>query len=357
MKRKHECLQNTYCAGSIPARASRRGGRAVECTGLENLRGSNVTASSNLALSAMYKNLSDSPFFNVILFSLFWAIQIFVSKLGFIAGAEVIPFTVQSGIFAIILLSLYIFIFKREKLKELTKDILFGLIIANAIHNGLGSVLSNAGVSLTTAINAGFLVQFTTVTTSTLAWLVLKERMTKTKILTIFIIMFGTFLLVTKGRLNSLRIGDLLILLACVSWSTGNVLIKKIIKKHRVDSDIITFLRPISGLPLMMGFILLAPLYPGPTRDIFQANLFNFDQILYAFLNGFFAVMLWIFLNRTLKVASASYMTMMSSLTPVLVAFLAIVFLRETLIPIQWVGVVLISLSGIVTQLLKIEKH
>ncbi len=53
MKRKHRCLQNTYCAGSIPARASRRGGRAVECTGLENLHGGNVIASSNLALSAM----------------------------------------------------------------------------------------------------------------------------------------------------------------------------------------------------------------------------------------------------------------------------------------------------------------
>ena len=60
---------------------------------------------------------------------------------------------------------------------------------------------------------------------------------------------------------------------------------------------------------------------------------------------------------RTLKIASASYMTMMSSLTPVLVAILAIVFLKETLVPIQWIGVFLISISGISTQLLKIEKH
>lgn len=305
----------------------------------------------------MINNWVESPFVNVLLFSAFWAIQIFVSKLGFLAGAKVIPFTVQSAIFAIAIISTYIYVFKRKQLKGLSKDVLVGLVIANAIHNGLGSFLSNAGVSLTTAINAGFLIQFTTVSTSTLAWLILKERMTKSKIVTISIIMIGTFLLITKGHLNGFRIGDILILLACIAWSTGNILVKKILKKHPIDSDIVTFLRPLSGLPIMLIFIFLAPFYPLPTRVIFQANLFNLSQIIYAFFNGLFAVLLWVFLNRTLKIASASYMTMMSSLTPVLVAFLAIVFLHETLLPIQWVGVVLISISGIITQLLKIEQH
>ena len=40
-----------------------------------------------------------------------------------------------------------------------------------------------------------------------------------------------------------------------------------------------------------------------------------------------------------------------------LVALLAMVFLKETLIPIQWLGVVLIIISGLVTQVLKIDKH
>lgn len=300
----------------------------------------------------------NSPLINVILFSVFWAIQIFVSKLGFRAGAQVVPFTIQTGFVTTLLLTIYVFIFKRNELKQLTKNVLISLLIANAIHNGLGSFLSNAGISLTSAVNVGFLIQFTTVTTSTLAWLILKEKMPLSKIITIIIIMFGTFLLITKGQLITPHVGDILILLACLSWSTGNILVKKLLNKNKVDSDLVSFLRPIAGIPIFFSLVLFTPLYPTTMQTMLDTtNLWNFNFLPYVFLNGLFAVLLWIFLNRTLKIASASYMTMMSSLTPVLVAILAIVFLKETLVPIQWIGVFLISISGIATQLLKIEKH
>ncbi|MEK7177952.1 MAG: EamA family transporter [Patescibacteria group bacterium] len=300
----------------------------------------------------------NSPLINVILFSVFWAIQIFASKLGFRAGAQVVPFTIQTGFITIMLLTIYVLIFKRDQLKQLTKNVIFSLLIANAIHNGLGSFLSNAGISLTSAVNVGFLIQFTTVTTSVLAWLFLKEKMPLSKVITIITIMIGTFLLITKGQLITPHIGDILILLACLSWSTGNILVKKLLNKNKVDSDLVSFLRPIAGVPVFFGFILFKQFYPPSTQIMLQAtNIWNFNFFPYVFFNGLFAVLLWIFLNRTLKIASASYMTMMSSLTPVLVAILAIVILKETLIPIQWVGVFLISISGIATQLLKIEKH
>ncbi|NTU73689.1 DMT family transporter [Candidatus Roizmanbacteria bacterium] len=298
-----------------------------------------------------------SAFVNVSLFSLFWAIQIFISKVGYRAGAEVVPFTIQTNFFAILLITLYVLIFKRASLKQLTLYTLSGLVIANAIHNGFGSFFSNAGISLTTAINAGFLIQFTTVTTSLLAWTILKERMTLSKAITIAAIMVGTFLLVTKGQMITPHIGDVLLLLACLSWSTGNVLVKKIVSKHPVDNDAVTFLRPIAEVPVFLGFIMAAPLYPVTTQKMFQANIFDIHYLGYAFLNGFFVILLWIFLNRTLKVASASYMTMMSSLTPVLVALLAIAFLHESLEPIQWGGVFIIIISSYVTQIINIEKH
>lgn len=57
--------------------------------------------------------------------------------------------------------------------------------------------------------------------------------------------------------------------------------------------------------------------------------------------------MAWIYLYRTLKVSTASYLTMMSMLTPVIVSVLAVVLLDESLIWIQLVGAMLIILSGI----------
>lgn len=305
----------------------------------------------------MKQNLANSPLFNVTLFTVFWAIQIFISKLAYIAGADFVPFAIQSSTIALFLLIFYILIFKRDKFQQISKTVLIGLLIANAIHGGLGYFFSNAGYSLTTTINAGFLIQFGTVTTSILAWIILKERMTASKVITIVIIMVGTFLLITKGRLDIPHIGDLLILFACLSWSTGNVLIRRIVKKHPVDSDIVSFFRPIAGLPVIFGFILLAPLYPPQLQRAFHTNLFNFNFLFYTFFSALFLVLLWIFLNRTLKIASASYMTMMSSLTPVLVAILALVFLKESLEPVQWFGAFLITISGFVTFFLKIDKH
>src|SRR6185369_7180109 len=121
-------------------------------------------------------NLSNSPLFNVSLFVIFWAIQIFLTKVAFISGADIMTLTVQSGIIALLLLTLYVILFKRNQFGNLTKNILIGILFANAIHGGLGFFFNNAGIALTTAINAGFVIQFATVSTAILAWLFLKEK-------------------------------------------------------------------------------------------------------------------------------------------------------------------------------------
>lgn len=301
--------------------------------------------------------LSESPLFNVLTFASFWAIQIFVSKLAFIAGAQIIPFSVQSAIFAIIVLSILVLPKHYTELRKISPSILIGLLIANAIHYAIGGSLSNAGTALTSTINAGFLVQFSTVTTTFLGWLILKEKLTNSKIIMVVLILIGSFLLITKGQLTTPRIGDVLILFACLSWSTGNILVRKTLKNTSVSGDLVSFLRPIAGLPILLIFISLSTFYPTPIKLMFQQELLNSHFLVYAVLNGTFSALLWIFLNRTLKIASASYMTMMSSLTPVMVTFMAIVFLHEKLTFIQIIGILIIVSSGIVTQLLKVDQH
>jgi drug/metabolite transporter (DMT)-like permease len=305
----------------------------------------------------MQKKALNSPLLNVILFTVFWAVQIFITKVAFNFGAPVIPLIIHTGIITILLLSLYVFFTKKGGFMKASKRVMVGILIANAIHGGLGAFFSTIGIALTSAINAGFLVQFATVTTAIFAWIFLREKMTTSKALTVIFIMIGTFLLVTKGRLDPPAIGDLILIFACISWSTGNVMIRGILKKSPVDSDVVTFLRPISGLPVFIAFILFAPLYPSQVQPLFQTDFFNFNYLAFAFLNALFTAILLIFLNRTLKLASASYMTMMSSLTPLVVAILALLFLRESLTPIQYFGGFLILVSGFITHFLKIEKH
>jgi len=103
---------------------------------------------------------SKLAFLNVFLFSLFWALQILVSKMGFSAGAKAIPFTLQSAVVALIFLSVVVLPKNYKEIVSLPKKVLLGLLLANAIHFGLGGFFSNSGVALTSAVNAGFLVKF-----------------------------------------------------------------------------------------------------------------------------------------------------------------------------------------------------
>lgn len=133
-------------------------------------------------------------------------------------------------------------------------------------------------------------------------------------------------------------------------------MIKNTLKNHDVNADVITFLRPIAGIPVLLFFLLLIPLYPGPVQKMFMVNLLDARYFVYALGSGIFTALLWIYLNRTLKVASASYMTMMSMMTSIFVAILALVFLKETMTVSQVIGAVLTISAGVVTHYSGIAK-
>lgn len=303
------------------------------------------------------KRIVQSPLLNVLCFSIFWAAEIFITKLAFVAGAPLVQFTLQSFIVTFVLLSFYVLPKRFHALKKIPTNILTWLLVANAILLGIGGFLGNAGIQLTTAVNAGFLTQFGTVTTILFAWILLKEKITITKLLTIFVIMLGTFLLITKGQLIIPHSGDLLLLLACICWGLGAVMVKKSLSTTKIHPDIVSFLRPAAGIPILLFFIMLMPFYPPVLQKAFQFNLLDLRHIEYIFFNAVFLTGTWLFANRTLRFASASYTVMMSSITPILVALLAIIFLSERIDRIQLIGIFLIIASSFFTQYTKVEKH
>ena len=145
--------------------------------------------------------------------------------------------------------------------------------------------------------------------------------------------------------------------MACAAWALGNVLVRKFSKNNPVSGETVAFLRPVAGLPVLFLFLLLSPLYPANLQPVFSVNLLNFEFLPYLLVSGTTSSLLTIFLNRTLKVASASYMTMMSMMTPVMVTIVAVLLLGESFMAIQAVGALLIILSGVATHYLKVEKH
>lgn len=237
------------------------------------------------------------------------------------------------------------------------KEIIAGLLLANGIHFGLGIFFCNAGTALTSAINVGFLIKFGLITTTVLALIVLKEKMTLSKIITILLMLTGSLLISTKGKAIIPQFGDILIIVACLCWSTANVLVRKFLRGSDLSDEIVTLLRPVAGIPLLLAFVVLSPLYPEPIKRVFQVDILEIPFPFLVVGNGFFLALLFLYLNRTLKVASASYLTMMSMITPVIVTVLAVAFLKEEMNWIQIIGGALIISSGISTYYLQIDNQ
>ncbi|MCP4142456.1 MAG: DMT family transporter [Chloroflexi bacterium] len=287
------------------------------------------------------------------MFASFWAFQIFIAKLGFISGAKILPFQIILILTAFITLAVFLDPKSGVDLVQIFKHrpaLFWKLFLANAFQSGLGTCFSIIGIALTDAINAGFLVKLATVSTILFAWLILKEKLSGLKIGIVFVMLFGAYLLTTKGQTMLPRIGDLFILAACVCWSLGNVLVRKFMQSEAVNADVVTMQKPVASLPVfgvLIGISLFVPEILGNLDTVLDCCTFTPVFIPYAIGSGICLAMAWIYLYRTLKIATASYMTLMSMVTPIIVAVLAMVFLKEQFVLVQLVGGSLILLSGI----------
>lgn len=305
----------------------------------------------------LIKSLNKSPLFNVLMFSAFWAFQIIIAKLGFIAGAKVLPFQIVLVLSAIATLAVLLLPKSGPDLGQLFKhrpSLFWKLFLANSIQSGLGTSLSIIGIALTAAINAGFLVKLATVTTILFAWIILKEKLSGLKIAVVFIMLFGAYLLTTKGQSFLPRVGDLFILGACFCWSLGNVMVRKFMTTQAVSADVITMQKPVASLPVFLALIGISVFFPGILGDlstVLECCSFTPSFIPYAIGSGICLALAWIYLYRTLNIATASYMTLMSMATPIIVSVLAMVILDEKLVLIQIAGAGLIILAGVVIYL------
>lgn len=306
-------------------------------------------------LSTHLKDKNQHSLLNVMMFSLFWALQIFVFKLGLISGAQVLTFQIVAILTALAILTILLAASSFQDLRLLflkQPAVFWQLFLANAIQSGLGTSLSIIGIALTETINAGFLVKLTSVTTTLFAWMMLRERMTWRKGICLLVMMGGAYLLMTKGLVLIPKMGDLLILAACVCWSLGTVLVRKVLRYQAVNPDMVTLQKPIAGLPVflvLLGLTRIAPELFGDLIDLLSCCTMTYIHFIHMLAGGLCLAVTWFFLNRTLKVSTASYMTMMSMSTPIIVTLLALVFLDEQMVAVQILGAGMIIVAGIAT--------
>ncbi len=185
--------------------------------------------------------------------------------------------------------------------------------------------LQSLALANTSAVNFSFLYRTIVVFTIIFAYIFFKEAITVKKWILAALILVGSYLLTTGGKAISLTLGDIYTLLMAASGAfVANILIKHTVAKMHPD---------LSGAAISVvsavAILLLA---------VFTGELRVPGHMLMIMLGAAFSFALTMTRNRAYKFATASFVTMIVSLTPVFVALLSYPLLHERLEPLELAG-------------------
>lgn len=279
-------------------------------------------------------------FYFTITASLMWAISIIVTRIVLNSGENAYNFILWVTLFA---LPYWLFVFSRKinEFKTIGKKgylILAGIGLISTIGVSIVEVFA---LKYSPAVNYSFLIRSTILFTIIFAFLLLGEKLTLKKFIIAGLILTGIYFLTTKGKLISFSAGDTFTLLEAMLIALGNSVFGKMatnLMSARLSSSA-SFLIGVLPIAIIVLFNNAIAIPKSMTLIILSAIL---------------SILGMSFRFQAYKHATASYVAMIYSATPVFVLIMSTSLLKEVISPIQLVGGSLIILGGIAVEKLKI---
>lgn len=253
-----------------------------------------------------------------------WACSLVNTRYLLLQGEDPLNLTVWIGLILLLPWTIMLWVHKKEY-KMLSVKFKWYLVAIGIISSIGLNYLQSVTLQHSPAINFSFLYRTIVVFTMILAYLFFKEPITLKKWILAGLILFGSFLLTTHGKGIALTIGDIYTLFYALSAAfIANILIKHTVSKMHPD---------LSGavISIVACFaLLLFALTVGALRVS--------NHIPLIILGSTISFGITMVRNRAYKHASASFVTMIVSLTPVFVTILSYPLLHEQLDIYQIVG-------------------
>jgi drug/metabolite transporter (DMT)-like permease len=268
-----------------------------------------------------------------------WAVTISLSKLTFQGGENVYTLALWTELFALPFW-LYFLISNKRELRSIPKMGIY-VLLGMGLNGIILTFLEPLAIKYSTAINYSFLIRSVLLFTVIFAVIFLNETLTRKKVVLVILTLIGAYLLTTKGQLISLSLGDGLTLLEAALIAFGNNILGKLSTKN-MSTNIASAGSYFVGVLPVVGIAIMKN----------AATVPKFPLLL--LIITFFSILITVTRFRAYRHASASYVTMVFSFTPVFVTLFAYLFLHEVITPIQVVGGGLMVLAGIATEKLKI---
>lgn len=279
-------------------------------------------------------------FIYTFLCALSWAISIVLSRVVLRDGEN--PYNL--AFWTVILASPYwgwVLTKELPNIKKLRGKDFFLITVMALISSVAVGFVEVFAIKNSTAINFSFLIRTVSLFTIVFAAIFLQEKITKKKIILLFTLLAGSFLLTTKGQSIHLARGDLFTLIEAALIAFGTNILAKFSTKRMTPDTASSVRFTIALLPVVLiSATNTAIRIPDAWPLVIGITTVDIALISFMF--------------RAFKYATASYVTMMMSFTPVLVTFIAVLLLKESLTPVQIIGGLLIVLAGIFVEKLKI---
>lgn len=271
--------------------------------------------------------------------NLFFAINVsaikFLTTQGFTGpyGLNVI----RSGI--CVVLFWLVFAGGREK-KKIDKKYIVRFLLCAFSALAANQMLFMKGVSLTYPIHASLLLLVTPILITFIAAWVLKEMLTLSKLIGLFLGVTGACILIlsgsSTGKGNDVLLGDLLVIMSTVMYTIYFILVKPLMQKYSTI-DVMRWI-------FTFGFIMILPLGWSEFVKI-PWNGFTLNEYLLIFIitvPGTFLA--YTFNAYGIKKLSASTAGTYIYLQPVFSVIIATLFLKETLEPYKIIaGIIIFS--------------
>lgn len=280
-------------------------------------------------------------YFYLIIAVLFWSGN-FVLGRFVSADIEAMELSFFRWLFVLLILSPYIILNIKKLIGIYIKNpflyILFGALGISAYNTFV-----YFGLDYITATNALLINSSTPIFIIILSAIIVGTKISKIQIFGVLLSTIGVVFLILKGDIEALinlefSIYDLWIILACISWAIYSIYLKYKPK----ETSAIDFLSIITFIGVVILFLIIL-IFDFKFEYIFLKD----DNVLYSlmYMATFPSILSFYFWNVATVEVGANKAGQFTHLMPIFGAFLAFVFLDETLEFYHFIGVVFIALG------------
>lgn len=242
--------------------------------------------------------------------------SVFINKFG-IKGVDPYFYTyIKNFAAGMILVGILFFAKNWKSFLALSKKDKINLLFISLIGGSIPFLFFFKGLTITSAVKAGFIHKTLFIYVGILAAIFLKEKVTKNMLFGLISLTIGSVLFL-KIKPQALNLGDLYVFIAAVLWAIEIVISKKVLQN--VSGTMVGSVRLFVGSFFVLAFLLF-------TGRAEMFGTMNFDIVKWGIISGMIlAAYNWTFYNG-LKYISATEATAILTLGAPITGILTIIF-------------------------------